>query len=181
MPWLQLSQVESSRCFCEGFPWRHRAPFSWRNWNGPRPSHEDATGNARQKHQQYQCAYHRWLLKNWEWIWRRYTSLTPIQTRWLAWSHGNDQNGEKVPNATATGGSTGTDLNGAAVMNACRQIAQHLRPLRLNFTLNQFSKENYGRESSPKASWEEIIGKAYQTRTQLAAFGFYNTSPLDYE
>ena len=37
------------------------------------------------------------------------------------------------------------------------------------------------REGNPNASWEEIIGKAYQTRTQLAAFGFYNTSPLEYE
>ena len=38
---------------------------------------------------------------------------------------------EQVPNATATGGSTGTDLNGMAVINACRQIVQHLRPFRL--------------------------------------------------
>ena len=38
---------------------------------------------------------------------------------------------EKVPNATATGGSTGTDLNGKAVINACQQIVQHLRPFRL--------------------------------------------------
>ena len=37
------------------------------------------------------------------------------------------------------------------------------------------------REGNPTASWEEVIGKAYQTRTQLAAFGFYNTSPLEYE
>ena len=37
------------------------------------------------------------------------------------------------------------------------------------------------REGNPNSSWEEIIEKAYQTRTQLAAFGFYNTSPLEYE
>jgi len=77
-----------------------------------------------------------------------------------------DTNTDTVPNATATGGSTGTDLNGMAVINACRQIVQHLRPFR---------------EGNPNASWEEIIGKAYQTRTQLAAFGFYNTSPLEYD
>ena len=86
-----------------------------------------------------------------------------------------------MPNATATGGSTGTDLNGAAVMNACRQIAQHLRPFRLDSNLNQFFQQSNPREGNPKASWEETVGQAYQSRTQLSAFGFYNTSPLDYE
>ena len=47
-----------------------------------------------------------------------------------------------------------------------------------NYSLNAFWTT---REGNPNASWEEIIGKAYQTRTQLAAFGFYNTSPLKYE
>ena len=47
-----------------------------------------------------------------------------------------------------------------------------------SYSLNAFWTT---REGNPTASWEEIIGKAYQTRTQLAAFGFYNTSPLEYE
>ena len=71
-----------------------------------------------------------------------------------------------VPNATPTGGSCGTDLNGKAVIAACEQLAALLEPLRA---------------ARPDDTWQQIVQRAYQERTQLAAFGFYNTSPLDYD
>lgn len=37
------------------------------------------------------------------------------------------------------------------------------------------------REAQPGLTWEELVARAYMTRTQLAAFGFYNSSNLDYE
>jgi len=80
--------------------------------------------------------------------------------------HINDTSSETVPNATPTGGSSGTDLNGKAVINACQQIAELLKPYRIKH---------------PHDTWEQIVGKAYENRTQLAAFGFYNTSPLSYD
>ena len=67
-----------------------------------------------------------------------------------------------MPNATATGGSTGTDLNGKAVINACRQIVQHLRPFRLiwpKIILFKCILDNQGRK--PKCflgrnNWESL-------------------------
>merc|ERR1712106_1091486 len=80
--------------------------------------------------------------------------------------HITDTSSETVPNATPTGGSSGTDLNGHAVINACKQIVNEIEPYRNKF---------------PEDSWEQTIAKAYENRTQLAAFGFYNSSPLDYD
>ena len=77
-----------------------------------------------------------------------------------------DSSTEVIANATATGGSTGTDLNGFAVINACNKINESLDPLR---------------EAFPDDTWEETIQKAYFSRSQLSAFGFYNTSTLDYD
>jgi len=77
-----------------------------------------------------------------------------------------DTSSETVPNATPTGGSSGTDLNGKAVINACEQLVEQLKPYRSQY---------------PDYTWEQIVRKAYENRTQLAAFGFYNTSPLTYD
>ena len=38
-------------------------------------------------------------------------------------------NTEKVPNTTPTAASSGSDLNGAAVLDACRKITQRMRPV----------------------------------------------------
>ena len=77
-----------------------------------------------------------------------------------------DSSTEIIANATSTGGSTGTDLNGFAVINACTKIVEMLEPLR---------------QAAPEDSWEQTVQKAYLSRTQLSAYGFYNTSPLDYD
>ena len=77
-----------------------------------------------------------------------------------------DTSTEVIVNATPTGGSTGTDLNGKAVINACNKIVEVLDPLRKAF---------------PDDTWEQTVSKAYFSRTQLSAYGFYNGSPLDYD
>ena len=51
-------------------------------------------------------------------------------------------------------------------MKACQKLADALTPLRAKF---------------PEDSWEETVEKAYFSRVQLSAFGFYNTSPLHYD
>merc|ERR1712228_396608 len=73
--------------------------------------------------------------------------------------HIMDTSSETVPNATPTGGSSGTDLNGHAVINACSQLVNTLAPYRKQY---------------PSDSWEETIKRAYENRSPLAAFGFYN-------
>ena len=77
-----------------------------------------------------------------------------------------DTSTEIIANATPTGGSSGTDLCGFAVMNACKKLADALTPIR---------------DNCPDDTWEQIVEKAYFSRVQLSAFGFYNTSPLHYD
>ena len=81
-----------------------------------------------------------------------------------------------MPNATATGGSTGTDLNGAAVMNACRQIAQHLRPFRLNSGLISFPNKAIPGKETQKPLGRRLSGKL--TRQGLSFRLLDSTTPL---
>lgn len=48
---------------------------------------------------------------------------------------------DKVPNSSPTAASVQSDINGAAVLNACEQINERLRPLR---------------ETNPGKSWKEV-------------------------
>lgn len=76
---------------------------------------------------------------------------------------------DKVPNTVATAASTGTDLNGMAVKDACEKIMGRLEP---------FVAQN------PKGSWEDWVKTAYNERTSLSATGFHKTpdvSTFDFE
>ena len=77
-----------------------------------------------------------------------------------------DTSTETIANTTPTGGSSGTDLNGFAVINACEKLLEVLDPIRKQF---------------PEDSWEQVVQKAYFSKGQLSAFGFYNSSPLNYD
>jgi xanthine dehydrogenase/oxidase len=81
--------------------------------------------------------------------------------------HLNDTSTETIPNASPTGGSTGTDINGHAVRIACEKLKNRL--------------DEFHRQHSEIKSWEELIIKANLERVQLAEYGFYNTSPLEYD
>ncbi len=96
---------------------------------------------------------------------------------------------DKVPNTSATAASSGADLNGGAVKNACEQIRDRLlavaggmlgtnahdvrivdgvaRPL-------SASQETYVR-------WNELVRTAYFQRVQLSASGFYRTEGLHWD
>ncbi|KAA1419003.1 xanthine dehydrogenase molybdopterin binding subunit [Nocardioides humilatus] len=71
---------------------------------------------------------------------------------------------DKVPNTSATAASSGADLNGAAVKDACDQILARLLPVR----------EQLG----PTAMWDDVVRTAYFDRIQLWAAGFYKTEGL---
>ncbi|CAG7723284.1 unnamed protein product [Allacma fusca] len=66
---------------------------------------------------------------------------------------------DKVPNATPTSASCGSDLFGMAVMYACQELMQRLAPFRKQET----------------DSWESIVSAAYFDRVSLSATGFYKT------
>ncbi|CAG8657664.1 4470_t:CDS:2 [Dentiscutata erythropus] len=69
-----------------------------------------------------------------------------------------------VINSTTTAGSTGSDLNGYAVHNACKTLAERLKPYH---------------EKMPDKSFEEIVKAAYHDRVNLSANGFYKAPNVD--
>lgn len=69
---------------------------------------------------------------------------------------------DKVPNTSATAASAGTDLNGAAVKDACEQILERLAGV-------------------PGDTWEERVKRAYLDRIQLFAAGYYKTDGLHWD
>ena len=70
----------------------------------------------------------------------------------------SDSTNDKVPNPIPTGGSSGADLNGNALRDACQQIMARLAPFR---------------EANEKAPWETLVGMAFGSAVNLSALGYY--------
>ncbi|TDD24666.1 xanthine dehydrogenase molybdopterin binding subunit [Kribbella turkmenica] len=93
---------------------------------------------------------------------------------------------DKVPNTSATAASSGADLNGAAIKNACEQIRDRLAqvaggklgigPHDVRFVEGQVSGL-----SGDSLSWDELVHTAYHQRVQLWAAGFYRTEGLHWD
>lgn len=73
---------------------------------------------------------------------------------------------DKVPNTPATAASSGSDLNGMAVLNACEILRARLEPYR---------------QADPKAGWDSWINKAYFERCSLSTTGFYRMPDVGYD
>ena len=86
---------------------------------------------------------------------------------------------DKVPNTSATAASSGSDMNGMAVKDACDQIkarlAAHLGAEDAVFE----NGEVYW--SGGRASWEDVVKDAYLNRVSLAASGFYATPKIEWD
>lgn len=80
--------------------------------------------------------------------------------------HIQETSTDKVPNTSPTAASTGSDLNGAAVLNACNILMS-----RLTTYFEQF----------PDDGWDKWINKAYFDRISLSAMGFYATPGIGYD
>ncbi|XP_071503432.1 xanthine dehydrogenase/oxidase-like [Diadema antillarum] len=76
-----------------------------------------------------------------------------------------ETNTSKVPNTSPTAASTGSDLNGKAVENACKTLLQRLEPFM---------------HANPKGNWDEWVNAAYTDRVSLSTTGFYKTPDLNY-
>ena len=92
---------------------------------------------------------------------------------------------DKVPNTSATAASSGSDLNGMAVADACRQLRERLAPLaarRLECNPSQIifadNGVHVGNHSIP---FTELAHAAYTERIQLSAAGFYKTPDLEWD
>ncbi|MEY2479742.1 MAG: xanthine dehydrogenase large subunit [Verrucomicrobiota bacterium] len=100
---------------------------------------------------------------------------------------------DKVPNTSATAASCGTDLNGAAVKNACDILRTRLVPLaaemlqekngrapaegKIIFAENSFYDVDLAQARLPIA---ELIQRAYFARTSLSTTGFYKTPDIHF-
>ncbi len=71
----------------------------------------------------------------------------------------------KIPNTSATAASAGTDLNGAAVADACMQIRERLDSIP-------------GRE---RMTFAETVEAAYKSRIALFAQGYYRTPEIHFD
>ena len=101
---------------------------------------------------------------------------------------------DKVPNTSATAASCGTDLNGAAVKNACDTLRARLIPFALDllgekngrrpdpemivFSHDHISELDFPQVRIPMA---ELYQRAYFARTSLSATGFYRTPDIHFD
>jgi xanthine dehydrogenase large subunit len=92
---------------------------------------------------------------------------------------------DKIPNTSATAASAGTDLNGAAVLDACRQIQGRLRPvaaklLECDEAVVRFEDARvYGHHNS--LDLRTIAEAAYLQRIPLFAHGYYRTPEIHFD
>ena len=92
---------------------------------------------------------------------------------------------DKVPNTSPTAASSGTDINGMAVLNAVRKLKRRLEvfvhevygatPDEIVFESNKVKIAN------KTISFKEFIKQAYLARTALSATGFYKTPEIHYD
>jgi xanthine dehydrogenase large subunit len=94
---------------------------------------------------------------------------------------------DKVPNTSATAASSGADLNGGAVKNACEQIRGRLEqvaaaglgvaPADVRFV----DGTAYAVGKADGIAWEDVVRTAYFQRVQLFAAGYYRTEGLHWD
>jgi xanthine dehydrogenase large subunit len=98
---------------------------------------------------------------------------------------------DKVPNTSATAASSGADLNGAAIKNACEQIRTRLATVAaerlgisaadVRFAGGQVRGLSFAGDSAEGIPWEVVVAQAYFQRVQLWAAGFYRTEGLHWD
>jgi xanthine dehydrogenase large subunit len=76
---------------------------------------------------------------------------------------------DKVPNTSATAASSGSDLNGAAVLAACETLRERLAEVAARTSPNQ------------ALSFAEVVGRAYLERVSLSATGYYRTPDIHFD
>ncbi|MFB0631933.1 xanthine dehydrogenase molybdopterin binding subunit [Streptomyces sp. AB3(2024)] len=94
---------------------------------------------------------------------------------------------DKVPNTSATAASSGADLNGAAIKNACEQIRGRLLQVAGTQLGGNASDvrivEGVARilGSDKELAWDDLVRTAYFQRVQLSASGYYRTEGLHWD
>jgi xanthine dehydrogenase large subunit len=96
---------------------------------------------------------------------------------------------DKVPNTSATAASSGSDLNGAAVLAACETLRERLAdvaarmlgaaPGGLVFEAGRVFVS--GGAPDRALSFEDVVGRAYLERVSLSATGYYRTPDIHFD
>ena len=98
----------------------------------------------------------------------------------------------KVPNASATAASAGTDLNGRAAQFAARNVREKLAAFVCGLDNASEGASAFGAGAvefkagqviTPKQSrsWQQVVAQAYANRIQLWSDGFYATPKIHYD
>ncbi|RII20954.1 Xanthine dehydrogenase molybdenum-binding subunit [Streptomyces sp. YIM 130001] len=94
---------------------------------------------------------------------------------------------DKVPNTSATAASSGADLNGGAIKNACEQLRERLLSV-AGSQLGANASDVRITEGVARAlgqdkelAWDDLVRTAYFQRVQLSAAGYYRTEGLHWD
>ena len=100
----------------------------------------------------------------------------------------------KVPNTSATAASAGTDLNGAAVQNACETLLARLRPIAARLLAPALANEPRAEElcfaqdavfalqnPQTRVPFAQVVQRACAERVSLAATGYYRTPGIAWD
>ena len=92
---------------------------------------------------------------------------------------------QKVPNASATSASSGADINGAAIMNACAQMRARLAPVVANMLGCKDTEVNFANNRAhggdKSVEWTAVAKQAWLDRVGLSVAGFYMTPEIKYD
>ena len=98
---------------------------------------------------------------------------------------------DKVPNTSATAASSGSDLNGQAVKQACEILRERLRPVaaRLLGVPSESAKDilfaggKVFLASRPELAlpFSKVTGEAYLSQVSMSATGYYRTPDISYD
>lgn len=91
----------------------------------------------------------------------------------------------KIPNTSATAASAGSDLNGAAVLDACAQLKARLTPVAATLLSADTADVRFAFGSVTAGEktilFRDVINAAYLQRIPLFAQGYYRTPEIHYD
>ncbi len=95
---------------------------------------------------------------------------------------------DKVPNTSATAASAGTDLNGAAVADACSELESRLAQVACTLLHCDFEAVEFSQglvfpkgEQQRAIPFANVCEAAYRQRVPLFAHGYYRTPDIHYD
>ena len=92
---------------------------------------------------------------------------------------------QKVPNASATAASSGADINGAAIGNACKVLHERLCQVAagmLGCNAEQVQLAvGFASAGEQRVAWDDVVKQAWLDRVSLSSTGFYRTPEIAYD